>query len=546
MKISTLLVAALLLGSASTAMAQQEVAKGDLKFEDIIQSSYSQTATPMVVTSDKNVVVTGTQVVNESLGAFVAKAYSQLGSEAIWKIDITGGRSIVNTIIADNAGGVYIGGNFNDEISLGGKTLSGKNSSNYNKTNGFVAHITSAGKVDAAYAFVVSANPDMLATYPDAYSQGDKVYCSLSSLTLIDGKPYAGLIFTDVLSSADGKETLTSGTWDCINYGMGVGSDADFAVVELDPTTLEAKSFPVVFGGNETRNTENYWGINVESAKMTSDGKTLYFAATVNGYYSKAVLKVGGEVKDEPTFKYSGGLNAVYVASVDMASGTCLGKVFDGEYKWSATTSSMVKPEVACLDVVDDAYLYIGGSFYQNFPFNPSVAAVGNTDIYIAGLNKSDLSLKFAHASGYDEKTAGENNDEKFSCYTISDPNLSFYGAVVTHNDYYSAATTTSPLRFYVSSFAESTATVNDETQDGINFMTGAVKGLDGECNYYATLSNDQTDIYYFYDGEPANGISTLKAEDSNSQAVYNLQGMKLRAPQKGLNIIGGKAVVVK
>ena len=47
------------------------------------------------------------------------------------------------------------------------------------------------------------------------------------------------------------------------------------------------------------------------------------------------------------------------------------------------------------------------------------------------------------------------------------------------------------------------------------------------------------------YDEETTVGINTVKAND-NSQAIYNLQGVRLNKLHKGLNIVGGKKIVVK
>lgn len=44
----------------------------------------------------------------------------------------------------------------------------------------------------------------------------------------------------------------------------------------------------------------------------------------------------------------------------------------------------------------------------------------------------------------------------------------------------------------------------------------------------------------------PTSAIVSLKADDRPSQAVYNLQGRPLAAPQRGLNIVGDKVVLVK
>ena len=177
MKFSTLFAASLLLCSVSVVPVQASSAQGDLKFDNVIMKGYSQVATPMAITSEGNVVVTSTQISGQSLSSFVAMSSPELTNTPIWKVDIKGG-SIVHAIIADNEGGAYIGGDFNEKITLGGITLTGKKSENAEKTNAFVAHINKEGKVLAAYAFVSTPNAEMVEKF-DTYSQGDKVYCKL-------------------------------------------------------------------------------------------------------------------------------------------------------------------------------------------------------------------------------------------------------------------------------------------------------------------------------------------------------------------------------
>lgn len=236
MKFSILFAAALLFCSVSHVSAQNSQSQGELKFDNVIMKGYSQIATPMAVTSEGNVVVTSTMINGQSLGSFVAMSSPKLPNSPTWKVDIKSG-SIINAILVDNEGGVYIGGDFNEKITLGGITLTGKKSENAEKTNAFVAHISKEGKVLAAYAFVSTPNAEMVEKF-DQYSQGDKVYCKLNSLAIADGKLYAGLIFTDVLSNAAGDAKVTSGTWNLSNSGMGIGSDADFVAVELDAETM--------------------------------------------------------------------------------------------------------------------------------------------------------------------------------------------------------------------------------------------------------------------------------------------------------------------
>lgn len=538
MKYSTLFAAALLFCSVSHVSAQNSQSQGELKFDNVIIKGYSQIATPMAVTSEGNVVVTSTMINGQSLGSFVAMSSPELSNTPTWKVDIKGG-SIINAILADQAGGVYIGGDFNEKITLGSITLTGKKSDNAEKTNAFVAHISKEGKVLAAYAFVSTPNAEMVEKF-DQYSQGDKVYCKLNSLAIADGKLYAGLIFTDVLSNAAGDAKVTSGTWN-IN-GWGVGSDADFVAVELDAETMQAKSFPVVFGGNGNYTDASYMGIDTKSAKMVSDGSNLYLVASVNGYYSKAALQVNGEVKDEPSFKSAGGINAFYVSSINLSNNTSSTKVYDGKYGWVSGASSLVEPGVSSLTVKGDD-LYIGGSFFQTFPFDTNVKAVGNTDIFFVSLKKSDLSVQKAFASGYDEKSAGNDNEEKFSGFAIDGTQLSVYGGVASKKDFYSPSTLSTPLNFTADMASATGLTAGSAEQ----YTTGAVLSADGKYTYTSLLNAAQTSVSYQYTENTSNGVQQLvvdKADKDN--AVYNLQGMKLRAPQKGLNIIGGKKVVIK
>ena len=540
MKFSTLFAASLLLCSVSVVPVQASSAQGDLKFDNVIMKGYSQVATPMAITSEGNVVVTSTQISGQSLSSFVAMSSPELTNTPIWKVDIKGG-SIVHAIIADNEGGAYIGGDFNEKITLGGITLTGKKSENAEKTNAFVAHINKEGKVLAAYAFVSTPNAEMVEKF-DTYSQGDKVYCKLNSLAFAEGKLYAGLIFTDVLSNAAGDAKVTSGTWNMSGWGMGVGSDADFAAVELDAETMQAKSFPVVFGGKGNYTDSSYMGIDAKSAKMASDGSNLYIVASVNGYYSKAVLQVNGEVKDEPSFSYAGGINAFYVASVNLSNNTTAAKVYDGKYGWFSGASSLVEPGVASLTVKGDD-LHIAGSFIQKFPFDTNVKAVGNTDIFFTSLKKNDLSVEKALASGYDEKAAGDDNDEKFSGYAVHGNQLSVYGAVVSRPDVYSPFTLSTPLCFT----ADLATATSLEAGSAEQYTTGIVQTVDGKYTYSSLLSADQTSVAYQFTADETTSIKNLAVDKLNKNTgAYNLQGMKLRAPQKGLNIFNGKKVIIK
>ena len=61
----------------------------------------------------------------------------------------------------------------------------------------------------------------------------------------------------------------------------------------------------------------------------------------------------------------------------------------------------------------------------------------------------------------------------------------------------------------------------------------------------YAVIDGGPTYPGYFTYKEPT-GIQSIKSENRNPSVVYNLSGIRSSAPQKGINIIGGKKVIVK
>jgi len=61
----------------------------------------------------------------------------------------------------------------------------------------------------------------------------------------------------------------------------------------------------------------------------------------------------------------------------------------------------------------------------------------------------------------------------------------------------------------------------------------------------YARIDKEGTPGY-FTDIKAASGIGNLYVESFSNTPIYSLQGQHLNAPKKGINIIGGKKVIVK
>lgn len=85
--------------------------------------------------------------------------------------------------------------------------------------------------------------------------------------------------------------------------------------------------------------------------------------------------------------------------------------------------------------------------------------------------------------------------------------------------------------------------------------MTATLTGLEAgtQYSYVAYVVTDEGETFYgeeqTFRTEVATGIEETIAEPVQRavpQGIYNLSGQRLSAPQKGLNIINGKKVLVK
>ncbi len=63
-------------------------------------------------------------------------------------------------------------------------------------------------------------------------------------------------------------------------------------------------------------------------------------------------------------------------------------------------------------------------------------------------------------------------------------------------------------------------------------------------CTYARIDGGTEAPGYFTYK-EPS-GIKLIETNNANKVNIYNLRGQRLTAPQKGINIIGGRKVVVK
>lgn len=542
MKISTCLAVALLSLSSMSLYAQEADSElqGELKFENVtVAGGYAQMSTPMAITSENKIVVTGTTAnrLTGVLGSYIVMSSKELSSEPLWKIDIANS-NIITSIVADADGGVYVGGNFQKTMSLPGVngTIELSGNTTDDKKSAFLAHINKEGKVVAAQSFVADVNEELRGEYHTEES----TICNLSQLAFANGKLYAGLTFTDVLKNADGSKQLMASVG--AFYGSKFTSKS-YTIAQIDLDNMSITDFPVVFGGKEDT-AEDYQGFDAGPTRFLIDGDNLYLAAQTAGYTPVACLWINGEFKDSKEYHYEAGvINGYYLAKIDLASNSLVAsKGYDGVYSYQSGSSERA---INSLDLVD-GNLVMAGSFIQKCPLNTSIEAVGNSDLFVATLDKNDLTVKNVLASKYDETADGANkNDfETFSAYGIYGNELSICGGIGENG--YNGVTYKTPLQFTAEDYTAADAAFDEnEAEPTDEYITGIL--TTGGVVTLAFVSNDQTSYYYGYASDSETAVKNIEAvKTTKDDVIYNLQGMKLAAPQKGLNIINGKKVVVK
>jgi len=85
---------------------------------------------------------------------------------------------------------------------------------------------------------------------------------------------------------------------------------------------------------------------------------------------------------------------------------------------------------------------------------------------------------------------------------------------------------------------------VGDNNFTNVNYMNTKVYVPTGSLAAYQA-ADVWENFWYMQEFDPA-GVKTITVGDSKPKEIYNINGIKLNTPQRGLNIINGKKVFVE
>lgn len=515
-----------------TLNGQETKLDGYVYWSESTDMSDESVSNQVVLTSDGAQIVTGYGI-NPATGWSLHSIVTKTGANG-WTKSIDGAK--ITSVAADNAGGVYVTGIFGTTVTIGDKTLTGYNDSDFNKCATFVAHYDKDGNVLAAVSIVPTKNQDLIDKYQYYGQAANTVYCKAVKLVMGGTTPYLLLNFTDKLSTADGSKIAVSGNYAYDNYGaMFAGSTASCTLAKLDSETLGITDFVFTAKGNDYSDATNY-GTDVTSSTCAIIDGHLYVAAYFKGNgCANGNIQAGQSDLVKLNLTYSSGSSKAFaLADVNLSDMTMTYKLYNGTYDWNADGKG--ENNFNSIYANGDNLIITGTSTGKSL-FDDTKSATGNADVFVASVKKSDFSSNWVALSGAEEAS------ESFERVTASAVcgNKVYVGAYVGKEGSYAGYTKFTNNYLYAVDMTSGAL----ESVASSDYVFGLASAGANQL-YVSSYTNETTALNLgLYTIGSGSGISGVKAEKAGDAKIYNLQGQRLSAPVKGqINIVNGKKVM--
>lgn len=355
-----------------------------------------QRRAPIAVTADGSIFATGTfdqaitigeqQLQPLATSAYLAK-YDDKG-KALWAVSLSGAATIT-ALDVDDEGYAYIAGTFADEVEVGStdnakKTIEGQPEVTA-QVSAFVAKYDGNGKLQSVRTFLPTKGEAPGLEYaPELFVRPGK-------LQVAYGKVYLSLFFT-----GDVKTDKVNWSARYLNVFDFMAQDLTSAgILSLEANDLSGATSVALFQNEEKLSTID---IRTEDINFLIEGNTLYAAFVGAG--KKALTTASGT--ESINFATGEGTqeHGFVVAAIGAQTKT---QVFHNEAHDKLYSTDLVR----AMAIKGDK-LYLGGTFFNKLPFKSEVVSAGAADLFVAALNKNDLSVAWATASGLDEGDANK------------------------------------------------------------------------------------------------------------------------------------------
>lgn len=482
------------------------------------QKSDAVNSAPVTITADGDVIVsssfnTGTL----SVGSLVVRAVAK--SSYIQKLNAAGtsqwavallGAAEVKSLTSDTDGNIYAVGVFADQLKLTNKTggvaatLQGNSGTTksslfvlkYNKDGALLAYKSATSSVDAT----VSAS----GKYFDEPS--DAAYVRSTKAVWANNKLYFTAQYTGV-SNLDGVELKG----DYLNYFDIMYVDLPrMSVLSVDASNLSGLKKEYTVKTNVAGLEEQ---TGVKSLNFAVNNGTLYVASVATG-----AVVVETSDKTESFNAGKDGEDLKYGFIYSEVGSTTNNKLFDGGKLATLNSNNSINDLL-----VDDANVYVAGTYNTNNVFGQSVTFQGGSDSFVAAFAKGTTNVQWLVNSGVNEGDATKYA-EKVTGLVVADNKLLLTGyteetSTHTVKDGFVYNVTTSGTKTSVGSNV-----VLGLASDSKQVVTSGVNELNSVFNGYAlsttTGINQLTETNYVV--RNGNVFSFEKAQDA---VVVDLQG---------------------
>ncbi len=486
---------------------------------------------PAAMDKDGNLYVTGTktlpiefagkEVGGEDAGAYIAKynaeGEEQYAIELIGSIDIT-------AITTDAENNLYVAGSFAGGAMIQGVTGEPKTISNEeldSKTATFIAKYSAEGELLAVKSY--KAEIELETFFDEVWQEyvegingysyiGSSANVAIKKIVVEGGKVYAEYKF-------NGNVALDENTALVPNFilvwFMYYNDCPSSAVVSFDANLENPSKIAELIAAEEAGDVTC-----IDSFDFTVDGENVYLAA----YGKGNLVLTTSEGSESFDFEFDGMgsdekgalLSNVGVKSVKFSN------IANSEYNSYNTIENMD---------VRGGNLYIAGTFGATSAFDNEIVATGSSDIFVASVNASELSVNWVAANACDESEI-EDYKETVAGVVFGNESVYVISGVVDKNGE-----------------AETVYNNYNVAYDGtVNVATEALSATTVAYNDNAmALINctGKTAVNVFSKYE-FTSIESVAVETENT-VIYDLTGRRVEnIANAGIYIVNGKKVIVK
>ncbi len=421
--------------------------------------------------------------------------YDKDGNE-LWAVSLLG-QCTINAMTCDADGTLYVAGNYTDaSLTLSGTSGSKILAGDASKASAFVAKVSTDGVFTEAISFVPTA------TIPEGYEN----WCELGiypNKIVID----ANKVLVSCMFKGDVAELGWLGSY-VDAYMMAYMDNRSGGIFMLDKANLSNPSSVA---------TIQHTGLIVnQMMDEIQDYPDAIDFIVYEGVPYLAFIGWGNLTLTTPAgsqafnFEMAGGGNNEHAFVMANAAAPSMPKVFHADpNSYGGAVYDLVDAAIAGENCI------LGGTFYGNFPLKPEITTDANTS-FVASIKMADCSVNW---------TTPNTVASEATCMIVTGEEIK--------------------ASSYAATYTLKTATGEVKADKTINYGFADADVYNDE--FVSTIRANGTSVVVFSPKMSPSGIEAIKAAAVNGEAkIYNLNGQRVAAPQKGLYIVNGKKAVIK